>query len=176
MLNYGSIVGYSLKCAMLLLVPFNVASAKLLKWFDDTPLFSASRTPTGGIRYQHPLWPSYTLTFGPKDILPAVKSTAEQTENHAVVQRMFVLKNSRLEKTLYTGAFNRAAPRKKLQVLFAYVDEEQCTSFFDNCYVSCEVTADDVIRLVGIEGCSVRIIDDSFEETCYTSKDVVFSI
>jgi hypothetical protein len=90
--------------------------------------------------------------------------------------RMFVLKNSRLEKTLYTGAFNRAAPRKKLQVLFAYVDEEQCTSFFDNCYVSCEVTADDVIRLVGIEGGSVRIIDDSFEETCYTSKDVVFSI
>lgn len=174
MLNYASILRYSLKCAMLLLVPFNVASAKLLKWFDDTPLFSASRTPSGGTRYHHPLWPSCTLAFGPKDILPAVESSAKQTTNN--VQRMFLLKNSRLETTLYSGAFNRAGPRKKLQVLFVYVDEEQCTSFFDNCYVSCEVTADDVIRLVGIEGSSVRIIDDCFEETCYTSKDVVFSI
>jgi hypothetical protein len=174
MLNYGSIVGYSLKCAMLFLVPFNMASAKLLQWFDDTILFSASRTPTGGTRYQHPLWPSYTLTFGPKDILPAVESTAKQTTNN--VQRMFLLKNSRLETTLYSGAFDRAAPRKKLRVLFAYVDEEQCTSFFDNCYVSCDVTADDVIRMVGIEGTIVRIIDDSFEDTCYTAKDVVFSI
>ena len=176
MLNYSSIIGYTMKCAMLLLVPLNVASTKILRWFDNTVLFSTSRTVAGSTFYQHPMWPSCTVSFGSNDIMPSLMSVAEVAKNTDVVRRMFVMKNSRLEKTLYTGIFSNSIPRKKLDVLFVYVDGEQCTSFFDNCYVSCEVTADDVIRLVGLRGETVRVIDDCFEDLSYTAKDVVFSI
>ena len=171
-----SILRYTMKCAMLLLVPLNVASTKILRWFDNTLLFSISRSVAGSTVYQHPMWPSYIVSFEPNDIIPSLISVADVAKNTDVVRRMFVLKNSRLEKTLYTGTFSDSAPKKKLDVLFVYVEEEQCTSFFDNCYVSCEVTADDVIRMVGIRGKTVRVIDDCFEDVSYTSNDVVFSI
>lgn len=172
MLNYGSLLGYAMKFTMLLLVPFNLASTKVLQWMDSTSLFSTSRSTTGNIIYEHPLWSSYALSFGPKDILPTIVSTTQDNK----VRRMFFIKNSRMEKILYRGVFSSSALRKKLVVLFVYVDKEQCTSFFDNCYVSCEVTGQDVMSLVGIQGSTVRVIDDCFEESIYSSEDVVFSI
>ena len=160
---------------MIIMVPLNVAAQKVLRWMDGAHLVSISKDLDGSTVYRHPTYNTWGLKMNWKrDVVPSICCTPDNDTNK--LRSMMRIRNCVLERVLYKGEFQKDCASKSLNLLFVYVDKVLCTWFFDRCWVTCEVLANEIPFLVGIEGSSVRVVDDSFEERTYTNVDVVFSI
>lgn len=176
MFEYYSNLMRVMRGVMIMIVPLNVAAQRALRWLDGTHLVSISKEPDGSTVYRHPTYNQWGVKMNWKrDVLPSICCAPDNDPTK--LRSMMRIQNCVLERVLYKGEFRKdLVVSKRLSLLFVYVDRVLCTWFFDRCYVACEVLANEIPSLVGIEGSSVRVVDDSFEEKEYTNVDVVFSI
>lgn len=175
MFRYHSTLMCVTRGVMITLVPLNVVAQKVLRWLDGTHLVSICKESDGSTVYRHPTYNKWGVKMNWKrDVVPSICCAPDNDPTK--IRSMMRIQNCVLERVLYKGEFRRDVVSKRLSLLFVYVDHVLCTWFFDRCYVACEVLAKEIPSLVGIEGSSVRVVDDSFEEKTYTNVEVVFSI
>lgn len=175
MLRYYSNLRCVMRTLMIMIVPLNIASQKVLRWLDGTHLVSISKEPDGSTVYRHPTYSQWGVKMNwKKDVLPSICCTPD--DDAKKLRSMMRIQNCLLERVLYKGVFRKDCVPRRLNLLFVYVDKVLCTWFFDRCYVTCDVLAKEIPSLVGIEGSTIRVVDDSLDEKEYANVDVVFSI